>query len=564
MSLTIKSKIALGISILFALLLTISIIAIVFINLLSSKTENLLAANNNTIKYCSEMLNAMNEIRYQPGAVTVFETNLKLQEENLTEPGERAATKQLRAYFEQVKSGVRDSLITYKINSEIYHIYGLNQAALEEKNVSALQTAENAKLWLTGLATLLVLISFTLVMNFPGYIANPIKLLTEGIKAISQKNYEKKIYLDTDDEFGEMANAFNQMATKLYEYENSNVSRLMFEKKRVETVINQMEDAVIGMDNEEKILFINNMASGLFNLKEMEIIGKSAPDVALHNDLLRTVLQKNPESQPFKIILDGKENYFTADSRMVFNDGHAIGEVFTLKNITTFKELDISKTNLLATISHELKTPISSIKMSTKLISDKRVGDLNTEQQELIANIVDDADRLLKITGELLNLTQIETGNIQLKLLKVSAREIINSSIQAVQLQAEQKHIVIETVVDENVPLVLADADKTSWVLINFLTNAIKYTPENGKIVIKVGPAGQKVNFSVTDNGPGIEERYLQKVFDRYFKVPGGIEKSSTGLGLAISKEFILAQGGQINASSEPGKGSTFSFTLST
>ena len=564
MSLSIKSKISAGIGILFALLLAVSILAIVFINLLSAKTEKLLTANYNTIRYCSEMSDALDEIASSQAAVAKFETNLIAQEHNITESGEAEATAQLRNYFEQIKGGDRDPKLFHKINQSVYTIYSLNQQALERKNANALKTASNAKLWLTLLTTILVLISFSLVVNFPGYIANPVKLLTEGIKEVSQKNYEKRIYIDSKDEFGEMATAFNLMAKKLYEYEHSNISRLMFEKKRVDTIINQMEDAVTGVDADNKILFINHKAEGLFNLKEAEITGKYAPDIALRNDLLRTVLQKDAKLQPLKIIIDKKESYFSVDYRTVYNEGISIGEVVTLKDITSFKELDISKTNLLATISHELKTPISSIKMSTKLINDSRVGNLNTEQKDLIKNINEDADRLLRITGELLNMTQLESGNIQLKLQKVAPRDIVTNSVHAVQLQSEQKNLQLKIECPDNLPEVLADADKTSWVLINLLTNAIKYSSDQNEVLIKVIPQINMVEFSVEDSGRGIEEKYLSRIFDRYFKVPGGIEKSSTGLGLAISKEFIEAQGGKIWVDSEIGKGSVFSFSLPT
>ena len=548
----------------FALLLAVSILAIVFINLLSAKTEKLLTANYNTIRYCSEMSDALDEIASSQAAVAKFETNLIAQEHNITESGEAEATAQLRNYFEQIKGGDRDPKLFHKINQSVYTIYSLNQQALERKNANALKTASNAKLWLTLLTTILVLISFSLVVNFPGYIANPVKLLTEGIKEVSQKNYEKRIYIDSKDEFGEMATAFNLMAKKLYEYEHSNISRLMFEKKRVDTIINQMEDAVTGVDADNKILFINHKAEGLFNLKEAEITGKYAPDIALRNDLLRTVLQKDAKLQPLKIIIDKKESYFSVDYRTVYNEGISIGEVVTLKDITSFKELDISKTNLLATISHELKTPISSIKMSTKLINDSRVGNLNTEQKDLIKNINEDADRLLRITGELLNMTQLESGNIQLKLQKVAPRDIVTNSVHAVQLQSEQKNLQLKIECPDNLPEVLADADKTSWVLINLLTNAIKYSSDQNEVLIKVIPQINMVEFSVEDSGRGIEEKYLSRIFDRYFKVPGGIEKSSTGLGLAISKEFIEAQGGKIWVDSEIGKGSVFSFSLPT
>jgi len=562
MPITIKSKISTGIGLLFALLLTISIVAFVFINLLSNKTENLLTANYKTIQYCNQMMHAMDAVHSDNHATDSFEKNLRLQENNITEQGEGAATQRLRVYFELMKKGDNRGSIIDSINKQLYDISILNQHALEAKNIKALKAAQNAKLWISILSVIVILVGFTFAVNFPGYIASPLRMLTEGIREISNKNYNKRIYLKNKDEFGELAQAFNKMAEKLYDFEHSNISKLMFEKKRVETIINQMEDAVIGLDFDGKLLFINHMAEGLFHLKGAAITGKYAPDIAIHNDLLRTVLQKDVEKQPLKIIVEGKESYFIVDNRTVYNENQSIGEVFTLRDITSFKELDISKTNLLATISHELKTPISSIKMSTKLITDERIGVLNTEQKELVHNINEDADRLLRITGELLNMTQIETGNIQLRLQKVSPKEIVDQSIQVVQLMADQKKIKLQVNFADNLPAVTADEDKTSWVLINLLTNAIKYTPEEGTIIITIQPDNSHVKFIVQDFGPGIESKYISRIFDRYFKVPGSVEKTSTGLGLAISKEFIEAQGGTINAKSEIGKGSTFSFIL--
>lgn len=560
MNLSIKSKLSIGISVLFVLLLTVSVVAFAFINILSGQTENILKDNNLSIRYCNEMLRAADDFKTHPQSLARFEHALKQQDDNVTERGESEATAEVHTYFDRIKNGQYTDADIDSLNRRIYRLSDINQTAIERKNNAAIKATHQARLWISVLAAVFVLVGFTLTINIPGSIAGPIRLLTEGIREISAKNYNKRIYLDNKDELGEMASAFNKMAEQLYGYEHSNLSQLMFEKKRVETIINQMEDAVIGMDAENKVLFINNTAEHLFNLKSAEILGKYAPDVALYNDLLRTILQKDKSKQPLKIVVDSKENYFSADSRTVFNDEKQIGEVFTLKNITSFKELDISKTNLLATISHELKTPISSIKMSTRLLADERIGDLNTEQKELIGNVSDDAERLLKLTGELLNMTQLETGQIQLKLQIIQASKIIDMALPAVQVQASQKNIRLENVYDENVPDIIADAEKTSWVLINLLNNAIKFSPQGTKIIIHVSQDHNKVLFSVKDFGPGIDEMHAAHIFDRYYKIPG--EQAGTGLGLSIGKEFIEAQGGKLMVESKLGEGSTFTFQL--
>jgi PAS domain S-box-containing protein len=353
------------------------------------------------------------------------------------------------------------------------------------------------------------------------------------------------------------------MAEKLDEYESSNLAKIKFEKSRIETIINQMRDGIIGLDEKRNILFLNAVAEKLLGLKEAAITGFYAPDIAVSNDLMRTLLQDNPEKKELKIYADNKESYFNKDVLEVTNNETIIGQVIVLRNITPFHELNEAKTNFIATVSHELKTPISSIKMSARLLTDLRVGALNGEQQELIRSITDDSDRLLKITGELLNMSQVETGKIQLKFQPASPVTIVDQAVQAVLFQAQQKHVRIRTKIADNLPFIQADLEKTSWVLINFLTNAIKYSPEDADIEVAAFLQQNKVEFIVRDQGRGIDEKYLPRIFDRYFKVPGSHDRNGTGLGLSISKEFIEAQGGKIWVKSQLGEGSSFGFTFS-
>jgi len=561
MTLSIKTKIASGIGVLFALLLITSIVALVAINILSNKTENLLTANYKTIRHCNEMMHAIDRLDDDNTAFKDFEKALSAQEKNVTEQGEGSATAKVRFYFNRLKSGMSTREAIDSINSTLYLISQINQHALEGKNELALNTASNAKLWLSLLITIVVLVGFSLALNLPNVVAAPVKQITEGIREIAKANYKTRIMLDNRDEFGEMATAFNRMAERLHDWEHSSLAQIMFEKSRVDAIINQMEDAVMGLDAEGRILFINDAAAVIFHLNPLEVSGKYASDVALYNDLLRRVLQKDSRG-PLKIVVDGKEQFFTLNHKEVTSQGKAFGNVFTLKNITFFKELDLSKTNLLATISHELKTPISSIKMSAKLLEDARIGEVNAEQKEMVHSIAEDAERLLRLTGELLNMTQLETGNIYLKFQHIAPATIVQDAVQAVQIQAHQRGIAIEQSIQDNLPLIHADGDKTALVLVNLLTNAIKYSPENSSIVVDVKRDGVKVYFAVRDKGEGIDERYQARIFDRYFKVPGSINKTGTGLGLAISKEFIEAQGGELSVQSQVGLGSEFSFSL--
>jgi signal transduction histidine kinase len=563
MATKLKTKLSIGLIFLFLVILLFGILGTVSINLLSRDANLILKDNYESIIFGENMLKSLESINTGKDALGLFEENLRKQEANITEPGERELTEDIRKNFNELKANPKDITNYDEIRNDVYHVLDLNTSAIFRKNAIAQETANNAKRWLTIIFTILILVSFTFIFNLPGIISGPIQSLSEGIKEISNKNYSKRIYLKQKDELGDLAIAFNSMAEKLDSYEHSNIAKMQFEKSRIETIINQMRDGVIGLDAKRNILFLNVVAQKLMGLKEQDIIGKYAPDIALKNDLMRKLLQNDGDKKDLKIFLDDKEGFFNKDTLDVTNNKEIIGQVIVLRNITIFHELNEAKTNFIATVSHELKTPISSIKMSTQLLSDERTGPLAEDQKQLVNSIHDDAERLLKITSELINMSQVETGNIQFNLQPTSILPIIEEGMDTVQIQAQQKNISIRKNIMPDIPRIKADKEKTTWVMINLLTNAIKYSFESSIIEITALAKNNHVEISVKDHGRGIEEKYLPRVFDRYFKVPGSKERSRTGLGLAISKEFIEAQGGKIWAESHFGQGSEFGFSFS-
>jgi len=562
MAAKLKTKLTAGLIFLFGVILIFGILGTININLLSRDADLILKDNYKSIIYCYDMLKALETVGTRRDAMEKFEENLKSQEINITEPGEKEQTEEIRKNFEELKADPKDPSNYSEIRQSILQVLDLNASAIYRKNMVAQETARNGKRWLAIVFTILILISFTFIFNLPGIISGPIQSLSDGIKEIANKNYSKRIYLKQKDELGDLAIAFNTMAEKLDLYEHSNLAKMQFEKSRIETIINQMRDGIIGLDAKKNILFLNVVAQKLMGLKETDTVGKYAPDIALKNDLMRKLLQTDGDKKDLKIYLDDKEGFFNKDILDVKNNQEVIGQVIVLRNITIFHELNEAKTNFIATVSHELKTPISSIKMSAQLLSDQRTGPLAEDQKQLINSIGDDADRLLKITSELINMAQVETGNIQFNMQITAVTVIVEDALDAVQIQAQQKNISIKTTIAPGTPLIHADKEKTTWVMINLLTNAIKYSFESSAIEINAGPKNGQVEVSVKDHGRGIDEKYLTRVFDRYFKVPGSQERSRTGLGLAISKEFIEAQGGKIWVHSQIGEGSEFGFSF--
>ena len=570
----IKTKLTLSVGLLFLMIILLSAVGALYINALKKDTENILVANYNSLEYSKNMLLALEENTIK--ALSEFKVNLEKQEKNLTEIGEKETTGNLRKNFTEYTKNQSDFISQKSIRAEIFKIMEVNMKAIQRKSDLAKQTAEVATLRIALVGAICFLIAFSLLVNLPSSIANPIKELTESIKQIAAKNYSRRVNFVNHNEFGELATSFNTMAEKLEEYNDSTLATLMIEKKRIETLINNMHDPVIGLDEKMKIIFVNEEATKTIGLPQAEMLGKFAQDLSLRNDLIRSLIRDitvpltnigKEKAQTIKIFADNKESYFEKETLniSIVPTGEqikkTIGYVVILRNITEYKELDFAKTNFISTVSHEFKTPISSIKMSLQLLENEKIGAINQEQKNLIESIKDDANRLLDTTTELLNITQVETGKIQLSIIPTEPKAILEYAINANKTQAEQKQIQLKTDYPKDLPMVAADSEKTAWVLINLISNAIRYSHENSTINLSIIVDNQHVKFVVKDSGQGIAPQYQDKVFDRYFRVPG-TKKEGTGLGLAISKEFIEAQNGQISMKSDFGAGSVFTVTL--
>jgi two-component system, NtrC family, sensor histidine kinase KinB len=563
MAIKLKTKVALGGIFLFTLLILVGVVSFIYLNRITGESKDIVKDNYETLNYSRDMLKELDELDSSDStaAFSSFEQNLRLQEKNITEPGEKDLTVSLRKNFNSLKQKKPVDSLRSLIRKDISGIMQLNLQAINKKNQAAQLSAQKAKTMITIILTVCIILGFTFTFNFPALVASPIASLTKGIKAIADKNYGERIHLNRKDEFGDLANAFNSMAEKLDRYEHSNLSKILFEKQRAETVINSLKDASIGIDNKGLVLFANQQALQLLSLQEQDMIGLPQNSIQQKNDLFRFLINEQ-NSIPFKIVVEGKENYFTKEIIDIKQQDEKIGNVIVLKNITPFKELDTAKTNFIATISHELKTPLASSDFSLKLLEDERVGTLTAEQKELVQSLKNDNQRLLRILSELLDMSQVESGRMQLNIQDVSVNSIITKAEQSVSNAAKEKKVTIKKEIEEKIPMVKADAEKIPWVLNNFLTNAIKYSPDNERIIIKAVHKENFIEIGVRDFGTGIDETFQAKIFDRYFKVPGTKERKGAGLGLAISKDFVEAMGGSIGVESGIGKGSYFFFRL--
>lgn len=607
----LKTKINLALVFLLVIIISLGVFGSNFIGQLADDSRAIIEANYKSIGYVASMQKAAERIfdiyvettynaeGYRQGiykdeytaAVAQFENGLKKEINNITESGEEELTDELRASFnkyKQLTSAVTDGKIKpvspasldsnkTELNELLWKIQNLNMQAIVHKSGRAERTAGRVSKYMIISGSLAALFALLLLIYFPGYLLRPLSELREKIKEISQGRYNQKVEISAEDEIGELAQTFNIMADRLYQYDRNNIHKLLVEKKRLESIMNGLNDAVLIIDENKRILYANKILLEITGINEKTIAGSYAPDIATDSDIVRYLIQdltaftgqaeKEESVDQLKNTFRLNGRYYSKEIIEIKLDEDSLqgqsraGFICILKNITEYEERNSAKTNLIATVSHELKTPLSSINLSLKLLENSKLGLLNNDQKKILISIRQQTLRLSKMVNELLDFSQAESGNIKLRMAKASPNDILDYAATAMMVLLADKSINLETSAEDNLPMVYADLEKSVWVLTNLITNAVRYTAENGTIALRVTGGEGFVVFSVQDYGAGIPDEDREKIFKKFVQADGANTKGR-GLGLAISKEFVTSQGGSIWVESEPGKGSTFFFSL--
>ena len=459
------------------------------------------------------------------------------------------------------------------VRENITKIRKINQEQIFKRNDTIQRGTEEALLYMAIIGGVCVLITVGFIFYFPIYLTKPLNDLYLAFEQMSQKNYKIRLHVGSTDEFARLAVAFNKMSKKIAEFEDSNLGKLLIEKRRTEAIIEHLQDGIIGVSGQNKIIFLNQVAEILLDMSSDEAVDRYIPDLLPNSDTLYAIMVDLMESEKGQLIPEKTVKIPSSDRDLFFSrqvmtlpeTDTMEGFIVVLKNVTKFTEMDAAKTHFIATISHELKTPLAATRLSLGLLRDKRLGELNEDQADLVGDIEQATERLFALTGEILQLSQIEAGKTKISLQPIEVDEIVSYSLQAIRIAAEQKFVTVKADISQELPIFFADIDKIKWVTINFLSNAIRYAPQKSEVKLKIYEEGGGIIFSVTDNGKGIAEMYHLKIFEKYFQVPEeeeNNENKGSGLGLAICREFIEAHRGEIWVESKEGQGATFFFWL--
>src|SRR5262245_4487731 len=506
---------------------------------------------------------------------------------NITEPGEAEVVESIRSdrdeYYRRfeafVASGERRRPGDYFqqleplfniVRAECDQLLQLNQRAMAAKSAAAAGTARREFLLTLTLAGVLVGAGLALAVLLANGIMRPVRELTATASKIAGGDLTAKARITSRDEIGILAAEFNRMAERIQQLRRSDLGRLVVAQQTTEAAIDSLFEPVLVTDGEGKVTRLNRVAESLFGARA-EVIGKPIAEI-VHDQRISMAVSEALRAQrsvasesvaaAIPISINGSEQSFRLRTTPVRNEeGHLLGAVALLENITHLREIDRLKTEFVDTAAHHLQTPLLNLQMGLHCLITDAAGEMTDKQKDILYACREDIERLEKLMRDLTDLSRIESGEAPPRLAPVSVEDVVQSAVEPFRLRAEAKDQSLKTDIAPALPLLDADAEQIKRVLDNLLSNAIRNTPRGGEIRITAARREDYISISVADTGHGIPPEYLTRLFHRFLSVPGA-QPGSTGLGLAISKRLVEAHGGQISAQSRVGFGTTITFTL--
>ena len=502
--------------------------------------------HNITVPGEGELANKIREgeARYQTLAQTFWDTSE-------AEARRKMYFSQLLPLFTEIKNNAQEVI---RINQE-----NMVQADHHARALSADSTRAMVILLVFGIA-----LALSLGYGLQRTILRPIQTLTAVSKELGEGKLDQVVPVESHDELGQLADAFNKLAARLRVYRRTTTDQLSQARHMTEITFSAFPDSILALSMDGKINFANPAAGKLLQ----KINGDSGLPVAIQEEVGK-ILKGAPDSVPtsfekaIAVRIDDHEAFLLPRIiGMRDESGNMFGAALVLQDVTRFRLMDEVKTNLVSTVSHELKTPLTSIRMGLHLLLEERIGSLNPKQLELLVAAREDSERLLRMINDLLDLARLESGQTRQRLEVVSPGALIEEALPDLRSLAEAHDSRLVADVAPDLPEVAVDSRQIGHVFSNFVSNAARFSKAGEEIVLSVKPVGKAVRFSVLDHGPGIAKEFQPRVFERFFRIPGTEESNGVGLGLAIAKEIVVSHGGSIGLRSTAGEESEFYFDL--
>ncbi|MGE5218764.1 MAG: ATP-binding protein [Chloroflexota bacterium] len=588
-------------------LVVVGIFSAVVVSFLGSHSQTILKDNYRSVLAAQRMKEAIE--RMDSGALFIaagqgekgveqaekyrplFEAELKVQEGNITEAGETGSTARLREawtdyqakftkleksagageakqiYFSELESAF------YRVKAAADEILAINQDTMVRKSDDVRRTAEriNAITITVALAALILgLFASTLLTR---RMLQPVSALSEATRKIGEGNFDTRAHVRGNDELAQLARDFNSMAARLAEYRKSSLGELLQAHLSMQAAIDSLPDPVAIFNVEGSLQNVNQAAETLIGLRSDE---SSRDPLARVEAATRAVLERirsHTLSGKGAYVPRGFEDavqlstllgnrYFLPRGAPVYEArGVVVGATVILQDVTRLRRFEELKSDLVATVAHEFRTPLTSLRMAVHLCTEQAAGPLTEKQAELLHAAREDCDRLQAMVDDFLDLSRIESGRVELYPLPTPVGVLVEGAVEQHKADADAKGLRLSAAIPLPDVRVLADHERIGHVLSNLIGNALRHTPADGAVTVGASVTDGVVRFTVTDTGKGIAKEYHERIFEKFFQVPEAGPKG-TGLGLYIAREIVRGHGGEIGVESEPGKGSTFWFTL--
>jgi two-component system, NtrC family, sensor histidine kinase KinB len=598
----IRQKMSFGFGGLFLILCLVGIQSILLLTELGESIDVILRENYRSVIACQDMKEALERmdsaalfalLGHDAEGKSLIEHNrrkfdaaLKVELNNITLPGEReqaTAIESLFGQYERTLGQVLDASkpidsrrniyfqvllpIFDKVKSTADAVLLMNQANMSEANERARREATSARHRMATLLAIAASLASAFIVLTGKWIFRPITHLTESAEEIRKGNLDLVVHSDSRDEIGLLSRAFNEMAGSLREMRRSDRARLLRVQRSTEQAFRHLPHALAVADLKGKIEVATEIAKCDFDLIPDSDIHETSVErlESLFREAVRTA-QPAVSGNGHTLIqrfIKGEERYFRPKAVPILDrEKLPTGVILILEDVTQQHREEELKKGVIATVSHQLKTPLTAIRMTIHVLLEERLGQLTEKQADLLLGAREEGERLYSIIEQLLQLSRIESGKLAMNVESVLPHELIFETVEGFSRSAQDRGIALTSDTPPDLPPVQTDRLLVHQVFENLLSNALKYTEPGGRVTVSARADAEFVWFSVADTGRGIPNQYLQRILEQFFRVPGQASDSGVGLGLAIVKQIVDAHGGLVSVESEEGKGSTFTFSL--
>ena len=593
-----KRRIILGLAPIFVLILAMGAYAVLLFAKLGTRVDVILRENfrsvlaGQQIKEASERMDSglffslVGEEERGRGLyeqnLPIFVEGLRIEASNITLPGEDKLVAELNRLHDAYRAEAEafwqtadlenrrnkyfsDLLPLFtQIKNTAQEVISINQDAMVKADRSARDLSGRSTRYMIVASGLGIAAAIFLAARLQKAILSPIQALTAVSKELGEGKLDQIVPVESQDELGELADAFNKMATKLRSYRQATSDQILQARQMTEITLSAFPDPILAFSPESRITFSNPAATRL--LKALSSKGAELPGAVrlLVEQMFKGGADYLPESLEKAVVIrvDDQEKFFLPRILGIRDEAERLVAVaVVLQDVTRFRLLDDVKSNLVSTVSHELKTPLTSVRMGLHLLLEERVGSLNPKQTELLLAAREESERLLRMINDLLDIAKLESGRGGLLWENVAPESLVRSAEEDLSPIVEARGAQLVAQVPTGLPHVRVDVRQMSHVFSNLISNAAKQSKAGDEILIAADKRNGGVRFSVIDQGPGIPAEYQTQVFERFFRIPGS-DSRGAGLGLAIAREIVTAHGGEIGVISQPGRETQFFFIL--